>query len=200
VAKNSSAQLPDWEFMELVGEHKETSVLAPGNNKRESGQQQVGPRIRRGGLFFSATSTILPQASALFFQKKGEGYMVKKLFTLLCTSVLVFLMATPMVAQEGAKTEKMAQDKKTEQARWEGIVSRKDSEKSTLDVRKRGGNIEKTIHYDSSTKWTSQEHGSKKVNIIDASQVKDGDRVICVGTYDDKSNFHATLISKRLTN
>ncbi len=87
-----------------------------------------------------------------------------------------------------------------EQARWEGIVVRSSSEKSTLDVRKRGGNVEKTIHYDSSTKWTSQEHGSKKVNNIDASQIKDGDRVICLGTYDDKGDFHATLISKRLTN
>ncbi len=126
--------------------------------------------------------------------------MVKKLFTLLCTSLLVFLMATPMVAQEGAKTKKMAKDKKTQQARWEGIVIRSSSDKSTLDVRKRDGNIQKTIHYDSSTKWTSQEHGSKKVNSIDASQVKDGDRVICVGTYDDKGEFRATLISKRLTN
>ncbi len=126
--------------------------------------------------------------------------MVKKLINLLCASLLVFLMATPMVAQEAAKTEKMAKGKKTEEARWEGIVIRSNSDKSTLDVRKRGGNIEKTIHYDSSTKWTSQEHGSKKVNTIDASQVKDGDRVICVGTYDDKGDFHATLISKRLTN
>ena len=126
--------------------------------------------------------------------------MIKKLFTLLYTSLLVLLMATPMVAQEGAKTEKTAKDKKTEQARWEGIVIRSNSDQSTLDVRKRGGSIQKTIHYGSSTKWTSQEHGRKKVNSIDAPQVKDGDRVICVGTYDDKGEFRATLISKRLTN
>jgi len=68
-----------------------------------------------------------------------------------------------------------------------------------LDVRKRGGNIEKTIHYDGSTKWTSQEHGSKKVNDVTAADVKDGDRVICVGKYDEKGDFQATLISKRLT-
>jgi hypothetical protein len=126
--------------------------------------------------------------------------MIKKLFTLLCTSFLVSLMATPMVAQEGAKTEKTAQDKKTAQARWEGIVVRNSSDQSTMDVRKQGGSLEKHIYYDSSTKWTSQAHGSKKVNSIDVSQVKDGDRVICVGTYDDKGNFHATLISKRLSN
>ena len=41
---------------------------------------------------------------------------------------------------------------------------------------------------------------SKAVNDIDASQVKDGDRVICRGTWDKKGGvLHATLISKRLS-
>ncbi len=44
---------------------------------------------------------------------------------------------------------------------------------------------------------THQEHGSKNVVYIDPSQVKDNDRVICLGTYDQKGTFHATLISKR---
>ncbi len=125
--------------------------------------------------------------------------MVKKLLALVFTSLLVFSASAPLFAQEAAKEEKPAKAKKTEQARWEGIVVRSSSEKSTLDVRKRGGNIEKTIHYDSSTKWTSQEHGSKTVNNITAADVKDGDRVICMGSYDEKGDFHATLISKRLT-
>jgi hypothetical protein len=155
-----------------------------------------GPRIK-GGLFFLATRINLPQADALFFQKKGEGYMIKKLFTFVCISLLVLLVAVPISAQE--TSDKTAKAKKTDEARWEGVVVRNDSAKSTLDVRKRGGTAEKTIHYDSSTKWTSQEHGSKKVNDIDASQVKEDDRVICLGTVDDKGAFHATLISKRLT-
>ena len=53
------------------------------------------------------------------------------------------------------------------------------------------------MQYDSSTQWVSQEHGSKKVNDIDASQVKDNDRVICKGTWDKDGILHATLISKR---
>ena len=52
-----------------------------------------------------------------------------------------------------------------------------------MTVRKVGSPIEKTVAYDSSTRWVSQEHGSEKVNNIDASQVKDGDRVICTGTW-----------------
>lgn len=124
--------------------------------------------------------------------------MVKKLLALVFGSLLVFSVSVPMFAQE-TKAEKPMKAKKAEQARWEGIVVRGSAEKSTLDVRKRGGNVEKTIHYDSSTKWVSQEHGSKKVNDITAADVKDGDRVICLGKYDEKGDFQATMISKRLT-
>jgi hypothetical protein len=56
-----------------------------------------------------------------------------------------------------------------------------------------------TVQYDSSTHWVSQEHSSKKVNDIDASQIKDGDRVIAKGTWEKPGVLHATLISKRLS-
>jgi hypothetical protein len=123
--------------------------------------------------------------------------MVKKLLALLVTSLLVFFAVAPVYSQDAAA--KPAKEKKAEQARWEGIVVRSSAEKMTLDVRKRGGNVEKSIHYDASTKWTSQEHGSKTVNNITASDVKDGDRVICLGKYDEKGEFQASLVSKRLT-
>ncbi len=128
---------------------------------------------------------------------KGAG-MVKKLLTIVIASLFLVGASLPMFGQEKAKkTEKKA--KKTEKKdRWEGVVQRSDKDKSTLTVRKMGSSIEKVIHYDSSTHWVSQEHGSKKVNDIDASQVKDGDRVIVLGT-EGKDGFHATLISKRLT-
>ena len=133
--------------------------------------------------------------------------MAKRLLALLFTSVLVFSLSMPVFAQEGSKKEEAketpaqekAEKKAAKQARWEGLVTRSNKDKSTLTVRKRGSSVEKVIHYDSSTQWTSQEHGSKKVNNIDASEVKDGDRVICRGTYDEKGEFHATLISKRLS-
>jgi hypothetical protein len=89
--------------------------------------------------------------------------------------------------------------KGTKRASWEGVVVRSNKDKSTLTVRNRDSNVEKTVQYDSATKWTSQEHHSKKVNDIDASQVKDDDRVIVLGTWDKNGVLHATLISKRLT-
>jgi hypothetical protein len=42
-------------------------------------------------------------------------------------------------------------------------------------------------------------HKKQSVNDIDASQVKDNDRVICKGTYDKDGVLHATLMSKRLS-
>ena len=120
--------------------------------------------------------------------------MRKKLLTLLFTSVLAFPLSMLAVAQEAP-----AQDKATKQDRWEGTIIRSSQDKSTLTVRKVGSPIEKTVAFDSSTRWVSQEHGSKKVNIIDASQVKDGDRVICTGTWGKDGVLHASQISKRLS-
>ena len=120
--------------------------------------------------------------------------MVKKLLTLLFASVLAFPLSTVFAPEAGA------QDKAAKQERWEGVVIRSSTDKSTLNVRKEGSSVEKTVVYDSSTKWVSQEHGSKKINNIDATEIKDNDRVICLGNYDDKGEFHATQISKRLTN
>jgi hypothetical protein len=127
-------------------------------------------------------------------QEKGESHMVNKLFTLLFASVLVFPLSTVVFAQEAPKEAKAAKP-----ARWEGIVIRVSKDQSTLTVRNVNSTHEKTVQYDNSTKWVSQEHGSKKVSDIDSSQVKDGDRVITEGTWDKDGVLHATVISKRLT-
>jgi hypothetical protein len=113
------------------------------------------------------------------FGEKGGGHMVTTLLTLLFTSVLAFPLSTVFAP------EASAQDKAAKEVRWEGVIVRSDTDKSTLTVPKVGSAIQKIVVYDSSTKWVSQEHGSKTVNDIDASQVKDNDRVICKGTYDN---------------
>lgn len=112
--------------------------------------------------------------------------MLKKPAALLF--VVVFSMSVAGFAQGAAK-----------EARVEGRVVRTSKDKSTLTIRVGESNIEKTVYYDASTRWVSQYHGEKKVNTIDASQVKEGDQVICRGSHDDKNEFHATLISKRLS-
>jgi len=122
--------------------------------------------------------------------------MVRKLFTLLFACVLVFGLSVPLFAQEASKP---AEGKTAKQGRVEGVVTRSNKDNSTLTVRNRDTNVEKTVLYDSSTQWTSQEHHSKTVNNIDASQVKDNDRVICLGTFDKDAVLHASSCSKRLT-
>ena len=121
--------------------------------------------------------------------------MGKKLLTLLFVSVLAFPLSTAVFAQEAPAKEKAAKE-----SRWEGVVSRSNPDKSTLTVRKSGtANTEMAIEYDSSTKWVSQYHADKKINDIDASQVKEGDYVICKGAPASAGVINATLISKRLS-
>jgi hypothetical protein len=121
--------------------------------------------------------------------------MGKKLLTLLFVSVLAFPLSTAVFGQEAPAKEKVAKE-----TRWEGTVVRSSPEKSTLTVRKMGSaNTEMTIEYDSSTKWVSQFHGDKKVNDIASSDVKDGDVVICKGSWDKAGVLHATVVSKRLS-
>jgi hypothetical protein len=120
--------------------------------------------------------------------------MLKKLLVLLLTSVLALPLATALFAQDAPAKEKVAKE-----GRWEGHIIRSNKDQSSLTVRKAGSSDERIVKYDSSTHWVSQEHGSKKVNEIDSSEVKDGDRVICTGTWDKDGVLHATLISKRLT-
>ena len=114
---------------------------------------------------------------------------MKKQITLLFALVLTFPLAKAVFAQQAPA--------KSKEARFEGRVERSSKEQSSLTLRQVGGTAESTCVFDSSTKWVSQYHGDKKVNDIDASQVKDGDYVICKGSADG-SVIHATLISKRL--
>ena len=124
--------------------------------------------------------------------------MLKKTFMLLCAVALsTWMLALP---QDTGQDKAASMEKPAKKARWEGVVVRSDKDKSTLTVRQRGSNVEKNVMYDSSTEWVSQEHGSKKVNKIDAGDLKDNDRVICLGTWDKDGVLHATMISKRLTN
>jgi hypothetical protein len=119
--------------------------------------------------------------------------MFRKRFTLVCAFAIVFSLTAAVEAPAQQEMHKTANE-----GRWEGSVVRSNPDKGTLTVRQVGSDIEKTIHYDGATRWVSQEHGSKKVNDIDPTQVKESDRVIARGIW-DKGVLYATLISKRLS-
>ena len=118
--------------------------------------------------------------------------MLKKQFALMFALARIFPLAQAVLAQEAAPT-------KAKEDSWEGRILRSSKDDSSLTVQKEGGSVERTVVYDSSTKWVSQYHADKKVNDIDPSQVKDGDYVICTGTFGKDGKLHATTISKRLS-
>jgi hypothetical protein len=114
--------------------------------------------------------------------------MLKKQFTMLFALALILPLASAVFAQKAA-------DK---QDRVEGRIVRTNKVDSSLTVRTDSSGERKVV-YDSSTKWVSQYHGDKKVNNIEATEVKEEDYVICTGTFDKSGTLHATLISKRLS-
>jgi hypothetical protein len=118
-----------------------------------------------------------------------ERNIMKKLLALLSAFVLTLPLATAVFAQEA----------KSKETRFEGRVERISKDQSSLTIRKVGETVEMTCVFDGSTKWVSQYHADKKINDIDASQVKEGDYVICKGTAGEGRIIHATLISKRLS-
>jgi hypothetical protein len=112
--------------------------------------------------------------------------MRKVVFLLL---VGVFALAGYRVQSTVAQEEKPAKATTQKQGRWHGVIVDFDKDNSAINVRKE--NVTKKIYYDSSTKWTE----GKKT--IDMSQFKEGSDVICLGTYDEKINLHATRIDLR---
>jgi hypothetical protein len=115
--------------------------------------------------------------------------------TLALSSAFLFAvsLATLAWAQGAAKPDE------AKSARWEGVVVRIDKDHSILTVRKVSPAVEKDIHFDSSTRFESQHHASKEITQIDVSQINEEDRVICIGNYLPNGDFHANLISKRLS-
>ena len=123
--------------------------------------------------------------------------MGKRFLAVILSLPLAFAVA--MEAKANGPQAKPEKAKPAKEDRWEGVVVLVSKDKSTIRVRKMVSHEEKTVAYDASTSWFSQEHGAKTADKIDASQVGNGDRVICVGTTGKDGVLHATTISKRLT-
>jgi cytochrome c-type biogenesis protein CcmE len=112
---------------------------------------------------------------------------MRKVLVLLLIAVFVGIgLATAQAKAASQDTEKKVSPAKG--VRWSGAILKMDKDGMTLTVRRRGG-MEKIIHYDASTAWTTKTPGGK----VDPSTLKEGDRVVCLGkTEGDK--FVATEI------
>jgi len=96
---------------------------------------------------------------------------------------VVFALAAVGVAAQEKKQKAAKED------RLSGMVEGIDKDASKMTVRK--GNVRKTVIWNNDTKWTK---GTDKAELED---FKDGDRVICMGKFDDKGNLVATRIDLR---
>jgi len=115
--------------------------------------------------------------------------MLKKQLTLLFVLVLTFQLALVFAQQASGE----------DAARVEGRVVRSSKENSSLTIRDPKSDTTKTVVYDDSTKWVSQYHADKKINDIDRTQIKDGDYLICTGTWGKSAELQASMCSKRLS-
>ena len=111
--------------------------------------------------------------------------------TMLFVLVAVFAFAGYGVRVVAAQETKEPAAAPKGQLRWHGTIVRLSKDKSTLDVRK--GNVVKTIHYDSSTKWTKGQ-GKQTAEMSDFTE---GSDVICLGKAGEKGSFDATQIDLR---
>jgi Ni/Co efflux regulator RcnB len=107
-------------------------------------------------------------------------------FILVAIFAAAGLMTQVAIAQEQEPAKAAAAAK---EARWHGMVVNINEKTSSLDVRRQ--KIIKTVYYDSSTKWTQ---GTKTTEM---KEFKIGSDVICLGTFDEKGNIHATRIDMR---
>ncbi len=106
--------------------------------------------------------------------------------------VWVVLLAAVFAAAGLSAQEKAAGGQKEKKAaaakeyRWRGYIVRSNKAKSTLTVKE--GNVERTVVYDNSTKWTKQGQPA------DPSEFKEGSRVTCHGKYDAQGRLIAHRI------
>lgn len=97
--------------------------------------------------------------------------------------LLALALATQGVAQKKAAAPK--------EDRVSGTIQVMNKDASSFTVRT-SGNIQRTVVYNSDTKFT-------KVNQPGSiDEIKEGVRVICVGKFDEKSRLVATRIDVRL--
>jgi hypothetical protein len=100
--------------------------------------------------------------------------------------VLGVFAAPPQSA--GTGTEASVSQKALSEDRVSGTIARSNKDKSTLVVKEQRSEIERTVFYNDSTKWT------KGKETADMKEFKDGARVICLGKLNEKGELAATRI------
>jgi hypothetical protein len=112
--------------------------------------------------------------------------MRKMMMLLTLIPVLGVIAAPPLSA--GTGNEASVSQQAPAEDRVSGTIIRSNSEKSTIVVKEQRSEIERTVFYNNSTKWT------KGNQPADRKEFKDGARVICLGKLNEKGELTATRI------
>ena len=112
--------------------------------------------------------------------------MKRSVSSLLVMTLVLTLVLVPGLLAQASK------DAKTKLDRLEGYVVSVDKDKSTIMIRQRGGtNVIWTIGFDAKTKFTYRNQASS------LGDVKDGRRVIVLGTFGEGNKMTANRVDVR---
>jgi hypothetical protein len=117
---------------------------------------------------------------------------MRKIATMLVIAVLASLGALSLQGLAQGKKEAGTGTCPKGQIRWHGTISRSNQDGKTITVRRRGGTMERVLHYTDATVWTEMNKPAQM------SDIKDGDDVITCSEAKEKGALYLTRVDKRL--
>jgi len=116
---------------------------------------------------------------------------MKKVATMLVMVMLASLGALSVLVLAQGQKETATGTCPKGQVRWHGTIVRSNKDSSTITVRRRGGTVERVLHYTDNTVWTQVNKPAQM------SDVKDGDDVITCSEVKEKGTLYLTRVDKR---
>ena len=117
---------------------------------------------------------------------------MKKVATMLVVVMLVSLGALSVLGLAQEKKETVTGTCPEGQIRWHGTITRSNKDSKTITVRRRGGTMDRVLHYTDGTVWTEMNKPAQM------SDIKDGDDVITCSETKEKGTLYLTRVDKRL--
>ena len=111
--------------------------------------------------------------------------------SVMAIGVLFGILLMPVWASAQAGSAQAGKEQKAKEQRIEGNIRMMDKEAHTITVRVRGKVLERAVVYNDDTKFTFRNKPAK------VEDLKDGSRVIVLGTPNDKNQLVASRIDIR---
>lgn len=116
---------------------------------------------------------------------------MKKVATMLVIMMLASLGALAVLGLAQEKKETGTGTCPKGQVRWHGTIIRSNKDAKTITVQRRGGTVDRVLHYTDDTVWTEMNKAAQM------SDIKDGDDVITCSEAKEKGTLYLTRVDKR---